>query len=223
MYWTKLCCIFASGILLLSGISDSSFAEGTIDIFSLNTEIAPTESVFVTGFVSVESFYEPVKLEVYDPNGDLVFSPTINFNDDGQFSWLFHPPLGEYAIAGTYEIIASHEGVSSTDKIHFTVVESNEDSSYALNQNNKKNSLVKSGGFLESLKPKVNSNIQKQGITVKTSDSQLAENKNSEIVKFLESSEISYVIPITIAVLAGIIVTWMRMTYDKQDHKKKTI
>jgi hypothetical protein len=207
---------------LFSGISSTVFAEGTIGIFSLNTEITTTESVFVTGFVSVESFYNPVNLEVYDPNGDLVFSPTINFNDDGQFSWLFHPPLGEYTITGTYEIIASHEDVYSTDTVHFTVIESNENSLHVLNQNNKDVSIVKSGGFLNSLQPtKVSSNIKEQGITVKTSDSQPGENKNPEIVEFLESNELSYVIPITIALLAGIVVTWMRVTYDKQDSKKK--
>ena len=223
MYWTKLCCIFASGLLLFSGISSLSHAEGTIDIFSLNTEIVPTESVFVTGFVSVESFYKPVKLEVYDPNGDLIFSPTINFGEDGQFSWLFHPPLGEYSVAGTYEIIATHEDVPVSDKIHFTVIESREDSSYSMSQNNK-GSFVKSGGFLDSIKPtKISSNIQDQGIAVKTSDSQLVENKNNEIVKFLESSGLVYIIPITIVVLAGIIVTWMKITCDKQVHKKKQL
>ncbi|MEJ2259293.1 MAG: PEFG-CTERM domain-containing protein, partial [Nitrosopumilaceae archaeon] len=68
-------------------MSVSSFGEGVIDIFSLNTEVTSTESVLVTGFVSTESFYKPVKLEVYDPNGDLVYSPKINFNEDGHFSW----------------------------------------------------------------------------------------------------------------------------------------
>ena len=221
MYGIKLACIFASGIILLSGIS-SSFAEGTISIFSLNTEITDSESVFVTGFVNVESFYKPVKLEVYDPNGELIFSPTINFNEDGQFSWLFHPPLGKYSMTGTYEIIASHEDVSETDRIYFTVIDSNENSSHTLNQKNKI-STVKSGGLLESMELNANSNIKGQDIIVKTSDTQLVDHNNNEIVKFFESSELSYVIPITIAVLAGIIVTWMRVTYAEQGQKKKQL
>ncbi|MFB5615117.1 MAG: hypothetical protein ACE5RI_08485, partial [Candidatus Nitrosomaritimum yanchengensis] len=208
MYWTKLGCTLASGILLFSGMSVSSFAEGTIDIFSLNTEIAPTESVLVTGFVSTESFYKPVRLEVYDPNGELVYSPTINFNEDGHFSWLFHPPLGKFSTAGTYEIIASHEEVSETDKIQFTVIESNNDS---LNPNFQRESGVNSALFLESLeRTNENSKIKEQTITVKTSNSDLDESKSNEIVEFLKTNELGYMIPITIAVLTGIVVTWMR-------------
>lgn len=221
MYWINLGCIFASLILLFSGMSVSSFAEGVIDIFSLNTEITSTESVFVTGFVSVESFYKPVKLEVYDPNGDLVYSPTINVNENGQFSWLFHPPLGKYSTIGTYEIIASHEEISQTDKIQFTVIESNEDDLDPLNPNYKKESSVNSVslGSLELANGK--SKIKDQVIAVKTSNSDLDESKNNEIEEFLKSNELGYVIPITIAVLIGIVVTWMRVTCDEQDQKKK--
>ena len=218
MYWTKLGCILASGILLFSGMSVFSFAEGAIDIFSLNTEITPTESVLVTGFVSTESFYKPVKLEVYDPNGNLVYSPTINFNEEGHFSWLFHPPLGKYSTVGTYEIIASHEEVSETDKIQFTVIASNKD---PLNPNFQKESGVNSALFLSSLeKTNENSKIKEQTITVKTSNSDLAKSKSNEIVEFLKTNELSYMIPITIAVLTGIVVTWMRVTCDEQGKKK---
>ncbi|MGD8707696.1 MAG: hypothetical protein PVI88_03320 [Nitrosopumilaceae archaeon] len=219
MYWTKLGCTLASGILLFSGMSVSSFGEGVIDIFSLNTEITSTESVLVTGFVSSESFFKPVKLEVYDPNGDLIYSPTINFDEDGHFSWLFHPPLGKYSTTGTYEIIASHEEISETDKIQFTVIESNKD---PLNPNFKRDSSVNSAVFFGSLEQKNDeSKIKEQTITVKTSNSDLAESKNNEIVEFLKSNELGYVIPITIAVLTGIVVTWMRVTSVEPDKKKK--
>ena len=219
MNWTKLGCTLASGILLFSGMSVSSFAEEVIDIFSLNKEITSTESVLVTGFVSTESFYKPVKLKVYDPNGDLIYSPTVNFNEDGHFSWLFHPPLGKYSTAGTYEIIASHEEISETDKIQFTVIESNED---PLNTNFKLESSVNSAVFLGSMEQTNDgSKIKEQTITVKTSNSDLAESKSNEIVEFLKSNELGYVIPITIAALTGIVVTWMRVTCGEQDKKKK--
>ncbi|MGD2106042.1 MAG: hypothetical protein PVH93_00375 [Nitrosopumilaceae archaeon] len=219
MYWTKLGCTMVSGILLFSGMSVSSFAEGAIDIFSLNKEITPTDSVLVTGFVSTDSFYKPVKLEVYDPNGDLIYSPTVNFNEDGHFSWLFHPPLGKYSTAGTYEIIASHEEISETDKIQFTVIESNED---PLDPNFKRESSVNSAVFLGSLEQTNDeSKIKEQTITVKTSNSDFAESKNNEIIEFLKHNELGYVIPIIIAALTGIVVTWMRVTGVKPYKKKK--
>ena len=219
MYWTKLGCTLASGILLFSGMSVVSFGDGLIDIFSLNTEITSTESVLVTGFVSTESFYKPVKLEVYDPNGDLIYSPTINFNEDGHFSWLFHPPLGKYSTAGTYEIIASHEEISETDKIQFTVIESNKD---PMNPNLIRESSVNSEVFLGYLeRTNDESKIKEQTITVKTSNSDLSASKSNEIVEFLKSNELGYVIPITIAVLTGIVVTWMRVTCVEPDKKKK--
>ena len=222
MYWPKLGCIFTGGILLFAGISVPSFADGAIDIFSLNTEITPSESVLVTGFVSTESFYKPVKLEVYDPNGDLIFSPKLKFNEDGQFSWLFHPPLGRYAITGTYEIIASHEEVSEMDKIQFTVIESNEDTLDPLNLKIKKESNVNSETFFGSLKPTNESKIKKQIISVKTSNLDLGKNKNTKVIEFLESNGLGYIIPITIAGLIGIVVTWTRLTSDRQDKQKKT-
>ena len=171
--------------------------------------------------MSTESFYKPVKLEVYDPNGDLIFSPTLKFNEDGQFSWLFHPPLGRYAITGTYEIIASHEEVSEMDKIQFTVIESNEDTLDPLNLKIKKESNVNSETFFGSLKPTNESKIKKQIISVKTSNLDLGKNKNTEVIEFLESNGLGYIIPITIAGLIGIVVTWMRLTSDRQDKQKK--
>lgn len=219
MYWTKLGCTLVSGILLFSGMNVSSFGEGVIEIFSLNTEVTSTESVLVTGFVSTESFYKPVKLEVYDPNGDLVYSPTINFNEDGHFSWLFHPPLGRYTTTGTYEIIASHEEISETARIEFTVIESSEDS---FNPSFKRESSVNSAVFLGS-QGQLNddSKINEKIMTVKTSKSDSFKGNGNEIVEFLQSNELSYVIPITIAALTGIIVTWMRVTCVEPDKKKK--
>lgn len=221
MHRAKLCYAIFGGILCFSGMSSSGFSEGTIDIFSLNSEIKATEDVFVTGFVSTESFYKPVKLEVYDPNGELIFSPTINFNEDGQFSWLFHPPLGKYEVTGTYEIIASHEDIPETDKIQFTVIEENEETLVPTNKNSKVESKVSSVGFLESLElTSDESKIKEQELKVKTSNSELTQNENNKIEESLDS-ELIYVIPITIAVVTGIIVTWMKVTSDKQNQKKK--
>ncbi|NIP62055.1 MAG: hypothetical protein GWN01_14885, partial [Nitrosopumilaceae archaeon] len=102
---------------------DIAYAENRIEIFTLNSQISTTDDILVTGFVNAESSYKPVILEVYDPNGDLLYRPDVYFNDNGQFSWLFHPPLGKFDLTGTYTIIASHEEVSETAKLQFTVNE----------------------------------------------------------------------------------------------------
>ncbi|MFB5614107.1 MAG: hypothetical protein ACE5RI_03320, partial [Candidatus Nitrosomaritimum yanchengensis] len=88
--------------------------------------------------------------------------------------------------------------------------------------NFQKESGVNSVVFTGSLeRTNEESKIKEQIITVKTSNSDLAENKSNEIVEFLKNNELGYVIPITIAVLTGIIVIWMRVTCDEQDKKKK--
>nr|NIP62904.1 hypothetical protein [Nitrosopumilaceae archaeon]NIU01245.1 hypothetical protein [Nitrosopumilaceae archaeon]NIU89037.1 hypothetical protein [Nitrosopumilaceae archaeon]NIX61847.1 hypothetical protein [Nitrosopumilaceae archaeon] len=104
-------------------IIDTAHAENKIGIFTLNSQISTTDNILVTGFINVESSYKPVILEVYDPNGDLLYRPDVYFNDNGQFSWLFHPPLGKFDLIGTYTIIASHEDISETAELKFTVNE----------------------------------------------------------------------------------------------------
>jgi len=132
---------------------------------------------------------------------------------------LFHPPLGKYSIGGTYEIIASHEEISEIDKIQFTVIDSEKD---PLNQNFKRESSVNSAVFFGSLESTNDeSKIKEQTITVKTSNSDLAQIKSNEIVEFLKSNELGYMIPITITALTGFVVIWMRVTSGEQDEKKK--
>ena len=110
-------------LFFISHTSSLSFATNSIEIYSLNSEISPVDSIFVSGFVSVDSFYKPVRLEVYDPNGEILYNPYVNFNEDGQFNWLFHPPQGKFDATGTYTIIASHENVAETSQIQFNVIE----------------------------------------------------------------------------------------------------
>lgn len=149
---TKTFCSILVGVLfLISFASSISFATNSIEIYSLNSEISPFDNIFVSGFVSVDSFYKPIRLEVYDPNGEILYSPYVNFNEDGRFNWLFHPPQGKFDVPGTYTIIASHEDVGETSQIQFNVIEE-EDKFTTTVRISETNSEISPEAFFESNK-----------------------------------------------------------------------
>lgn len=102
-----------------------SFAENSIGIFSIDSEISPTDSILVTGYVDTDFYSNPVNLEVYDPKGNLLYSPQVSFDNRGYFSWLFYPPEGQFDVIGKYTIIATHVGLEKNAKLYFTVVQEN--------------------------------------------------------------------------------------------------
>lgn len=210
---TKLFGTSLVGILvLITAITESSYAN-SISIFTLNSEISSTDDVFVTGFVSTETFYKPVTLEVYDPEGELLYGPKVNFNENGQFSWLFHPPNGKFEKSGHYTIFASHEDVSEMSIIHFTVIDEVSEDSPPIFKLSSADPELNSKGFFESIDfAKTNQEIPKSDLSVKTSKSAMGEQTNNEVEEFLESNEYVFVIPIIIGVIAGIVVVWMRAT-----------
>ena len=185
---------------------DIVYAEDKIEIFTLNSQISTTDDILVTGFVNAESSYKPVILEVYDPNGDLLYRPDVYFNDIGQFSWLFHPPLGKFDLAGTYTIIASHEEISETAELKFTVNEKIVERSLASSIAYSNPTGSKSTETSESTSDK-SVNNQQQSINQPI-------HKNSS--KIISDSPI-FVTSLVI-ILVGIItaiVVWMRKTYEK--------
>ena len=197
MVWVKLFSALFGSIIFFSTTSLPSYADGSIEIFTLNAEINPTEDVFVTGFVNTETFYKPVTLEVYDPNGKLLFNPIVNFNEDGQFSWLFHPPLGKYEVAGTYRIIATHEDISKQDEIQFTVTNFESKVSEEIIPKSKNESSKTSEVFFESFEPKdTTSQIKEQKVSVTTGSSgaDIFDAKKTEV--FGGSYYAEYLIPI---------------------------
>jgi len=98
----------------------SAFAEGTIQLNSDQDTIQPTDTILVYGKVAGVTSYIPVHLSVIAPDGEVVFSPDIQFDDNGEFKRLIHPPLPSYRI-GTYTVVASHEDVSDSARIQFSV------------------------------------------------------------------------------------------------------
>ncbi len=98
----------------------SAFAEGTIELNSDQDNIQSTDTIFVYGTVTGVTNFIPVKLLVVAPDGEVVFSPEIQFDDNGEFKRLIHPPLPSYKI-GTYTVVASHDDVDDSARIQFIV------------------------------------------------------------------------------------------------------
>jgi predicted secreted protein with PEFG-CTERM motif len=98
----------------------SAFAEGTIELNSDQDTIAATDSVFVYGTINGVTKFVPLELQVIAPDGEIILSPQIQFDDDGQFKRLIHPPLPSFKV-GTYTVVVSHEEISDSVRIQFSV------------------------------------------------------------------------------------------------------
>lgn len=194
-------------LILISTVSitsiDVAYAEDKIGIFTLNSQISTTDDILVTGFVNVDSSYKPVRLEVYDPNGDLLYRPDVYFNDNGQFSWLFHPPLGKFDLTGTYTVIASHQEISETDELKFTV-----------NERLVERTLASSIAYSNPTDTKSKS----ESISDESENNQ-QQSKNESIQtnsKIISDSPIFaiYLVVILVGIIIAVVV-WMRKTYEK--------
>lgn len=97
-----------------------AFAEPSIQLDSNQNNIDALDSVLVYGKVTDVQSFIPVKLTVTAPDGEVVYSPTVSFDDDGIFKRLIHPTIPSFK-EGTYTVVATHEQVSGSAKIQFTV------------------------------------------------------------------------------------------------------
>ncbi len=111
-------------VLVLLSISlipfSSAFGEGTIELKTDQDNIKPTDTVLVYGSVTGVTDYIPVKLTVLAPDGEVVFSPEVQIDDNGEFKRLIHHPLPSFKL-GTYTVVANHEDADNSVRIQFTV------------------------------------------------------------------------------------------------------
>jgi predicted secreted protein with PEFG-CTERM motif len=98
----------------------SAFAEGSIQLTSDQDKIQATDTVLVYGVIEGATSFVPMNLQVIAPDGEVVFSPQIQFDDDGVFKRLIHPPLPSFKI-GTYTVVATHDDIEQQASIQFTV------------------------------------------------------------------------------------------------------
>ena len=108
-------------LLVISFISVSpAFAQGTIELNSDQDEIQATDTILVYGKVTGVTKFIPVKLKVIAPDGEMVFSPEVPTDKNGEFKRLIHPPLPSFKV-GTYAVFASHGDLVTSARIEFTV------------------------------------------------------------------------------------------------------
>ena len=111
-------------VLMLISISviplSSAFAEGTIDLNSDQESIQSTDTFLIYGTVSGLTNFIPLDLSVIAPDGEVVFSPQVPFDGNGEFKRLIHPPLPSYKI-GTYVVVVSHPDLVEPARVQFTV------------------------------------------------------------------------------------------------------
>ena len=112
----SLLALFVISIIPLS----SAFAEGTIELHSDQKTIGPNDSIFVYGKATEITKFIPVTIEVIAPDGEVVFSPKIEVDDNGEFKRLIHHTLPSFKI-GTYTVVASHEDLKGSARIQFNV------------------------------------------------------------------------------------------------------
>ncbi len=224
---------FAFAILAASSVTPYVWGE-PIGISAVKTEIYPRDDIFVTGFVNTDSFYKTVRLTVYDPNGNTLYRPDVNYNNQGVFSWLFHPPIPQFE-TGTYTIIASHEDVSETAKIQFEVVlKPTEQPTNPLNIVNQKQSTSKEASDNTGNEIPASENIETSGkiqsssplsntIPQEPSESPdlMKTTKTAGGNEFVQSMEFVAIIGTVTAAMIVSIVLWVRSLYLKQTNQKK--
>lgn len=97
-----------------------AFAQPSIEISSPQSNIGPLDSVLVFGTVTGVDSFSTVNLTVTAPDGEMVFSPNVTFDNEGNFKRLIHPPLPSFK-PGVYTIVASHKQIDHVAQIQFTV------------------------------------------------------------------------------------------------------
>jgi len=111
-------------VLMLLAISliplSSAFAEGIIDLNSDQDVIQSTDTFLIYGTVSGLTNFIPLELSVIAPDGEVVFSPQVPFDGNGEFKRLIHPPLPSYKI-GTYVVVLNHPDLAEPARVQFTV------------------------------------------------------------------------------------------------------
>jgi predicted secreted protein with PEFG-CTERM motif len=115
MLWGSLLILIVASIF-----SASAFAESTVEVSVSDENIRSLDSVWITGKITDISQWKPVKLTVTDPDGIVVYSPSVTISADGTFRNLMHPTIPSFK-TGTYTVIASHEETQVTAMAQFSV------------------------------------------------------------------------------------------------------
>ncbi|PIW32288.1 MAG: PEFG-CTERM domain-containing protein [Nitrosopumilales archaeon CG15_BIG_FIL_POST_REV_8_21_14_020_37_12] len=98
-----------------------AFAAPSLELSSHSTSINPSDSFLVFGKVMGVTSYSTVNLSLVAPDDELIYSFNVDFDKEGNFKRLIHPPISSFK-SGEYTIIATHAQVSQPAKLTFTVI-----------------------------------------------------------------------------------------------------
>lgn len=115
--------VLRTSLLILLSVSILplfAFAESSIELSSDQNKIQSLDSILIYGKVTGVAPYSTVNLTVTAPDGEIVYSPNLKFDGDGNFKRLIHPTLPSFK-PGIYTVIASHKDIQYTAQIQFTV------------------------------------------------------------------------------------------------------
>lgn len=111
-------------LLVLSTAPLFAFAEPSLQLSSDQKNIGALDSILVYGTITGVKSYVPVTITVTAPDGEVVYSPIVTFDNEGNFKRLIHPTIPSFKI-GTYTVTATHEQVPYSAKLQFTVTSGN--------------------------------------------------------------------------------------------------
>ncbi|MGY5149210.1 MAG: PEFG-CTERM sorting domain-containing protein [Candidatus Nitrosopumilus sp. bin_68KS] len=117
----KFTCIFALLVALftIGSFNIDAFAE--ISLSSYDTIVGPTDRLLIMGTIEGDfQSFNPIKLVVYDPSGNIVYQPDVSIDGDGIFKYMITAPMPKFN-DGVYTVEASQEDLKEKTQLKFTV------------------------------------------------------------------------------------------------------
>ncbi|WP_016939335.1 PEFG-CTERM sorting domain-containing protein [Nitrosopumilus sp. SJ] len=117
----KILCFSILFIAVFAVTNFHTFAFAEISLSSYDSIIGPTDRLLIMGTIEgdIQSF-NPIKLVVYDPSGNIVYQPNVAIDGDGKFKYLITPTLPSFD-DGQYVVEASQEDLKEKTQMYFTV------------------------------------------------------------------------------------------------------
>jgi len=108
-------------IFVLTIVPVSVYAAPSIELDSYENSIKSTDSILVFGKVTGATKWVPIQLTVTDPDGMVLYTPPLKFDDDGNFKTMIKPPIPSFK-EGIYTVVASHQDLDQKAVLKFTVI-----------------------------------------------------------------------------------------------------
>ena len=109
-------------VVLSVSMMPLAFAEKTITMELFDSEYNILGTILM-GNVDIKKTSTSVLLTVTDPNGTIVYKPSVPLDEKGKFKWLLKPTLPSFQ-QGMYSIDASHPDIKTSTITTFHIEKS---------------------------------------------------------------------------------------------------